>query len=58
METGARVCARHTVTPLGQAGLPSPPLAHSGGFAAVVYTDILHASFVVLGSVLLMGYGK
>ncbi|XP_043290234.1 sodium/glucose cotransporter 1-like isoform X2 [Cervus canadensis] len=28
----------------------------TGGFAAVVYTDILHASFVVLGSVLLMGY--
>ncbi|XP_044786553.1 sodium/glucose cotransporter 1 isoform X4 [Bubalus bubalis] len=28
----------------------------TGGFAAVVYTDLLHASFVVLGSVLLMGY--
>uniref|UniRef100_A0A4W2E8M6 Solute carrier family 5 member 1 n=1 Tax=Bos indicus x Bos taurus TaxID=30522 RepID=A0A4W2E8M6_BOBOX len=28
----------------------------TGGFAAVVYTDLLHAGFVVLGSVLLMGY--
>ncbi|XDA85589.1 hypothetical protein R6Z07F_015366 [Ovis aries] len=28
----------------------------TGGFAAVVYTDILHASFMVLGSVFLMVY--
>uniref|UniRef100_A0AC11CSE9 Uncharacterized protein n=1 Tax=Ovis aries TaxID=9940 RepID=A0AC11CSE9_SHEEP len=30
----------------------------TGGFAAVVYTDILHASFMVLGSVFLMVYDK
>ncbi|XP_061025232.1 sodium/glucose cotransporter 1-like [Eubalaena glacialis] len=30
--------------------------AITGGFAAAVYTDILHAGVVVLGSVLLMGY--
>lgn len=33
-------------------------LAYSGGFAAVVYTDTLHAVIIVLGSVLLMGFGK
>ncbi|XP_072809112.1 sodium/glucose cotransporter 1-like isoform X1 [Vicugna pacos] len=30
--------------------------AVTGGFAAVVYTDVLHTGVVVLGSVLLMGY--
>lgn len=30
----------------------------SGGFAAVVYTDTLHAVVMVLGSILLMGFGK
>uniref|UniRef100_A0A9L0RFS4 Solute carrier family 5 member 5 n=1 Tax=Equus caballus TaxID=9796 RepID=A0A9L0RFS4_HORSE len=30
----------------------------TGGFAAVVYTDTLHAVIIVLGSVLLMGFGK
>lgn len=38
--------------------LLSLSLAYSDGFAAAVYTDILHAGVVVLGSVLLMGYGK
>lgn len=33
-------------------------LAHSGGFAAVVYTNTLHAGIMVLGSVLLTGFGK
>ncbi|KAJ8776779.1 hypothetical protein J1605_015368 [Eschrichtius robustus] len=32
--------------------------AITGGFAAAVYTDILHAGVVVLGSVLLMGYDE
>ena len=58
VETGMRVRWACTVMPWSQAGFPRPSLAHAGGFAAVVYTDLLHASFVVLGSVLLMGYGK
>lgn len=33
-------------------------LAYLGGFAAVIYTDALHAGVMVLGSVLLMGFGK
>lgn len=32
--------------------------ARAGGFAAVVYTDILHANYMVLGSVFLMVYGE
>lgn len=31
---------------------------YSGGFAAVVYTDTFHAVVMVLGSLLLMGFGK
>lgn len=58
VETRTRVRWARTVTPSSQAGFPRPSLAHAGGFAAVVYTDLLHAGFVVLGSVLLMGYGK
>lgn len=33
-------------------------LAYLGGFATVIYIDALHAGVVVLGSVLLMGFGK
>lgn len=31
---------------------------YSGGFAAVAYTNTLHAAVMVLGSNLLMGFGK